>query len=156
MSHPRQRAYNAPYDPARLAAQHRAAHPTATQETDVTVTADHTDSTTELDEQARSWVSRLAVLAEQRKALIEEEDAIKADIRSRLGVGSFTANGRDVLRVTPTVRFSDKQAEKILPPDLLRLCMATKVDATLAKKTLPPALYAACQAVSGEPTVRLV
>lgn len=111
--------------------------------------------TTELGMHQVDLVERLADLQQRIKELEEQADEIKDKLRANLTVGSYTVNGKPVISLSPTRRFSPKAAIRILTPELLALCQITVVDAKLARAVLPPAIYEFCQENAGKNQVRL-
>lgn len=109
-------------------------------------------TTTYTPEALDADVKRYLELDERRKDIEAEQAVIKARIRG-LGVGHHDAPCGVGVNISPNRRFDPKQAEQVLPPELLALCRATVVDSRKAKSALPPALYDTCMREVGDPRV---
>jgi len=99
-------------------------------------------------------VDRLLLLGDQAARIEDERSQLKSVLRQLLGTGKYGV-GRHKVYITPTRRFDQETARKVLPPELLKPCIREMVDSHLAREHLSPELYAACQIEVGEPSVRI-
>lgn len=102
-------------------------------------------------------VARYTHLEGIRASCVEEQDAIKAALRTRLDVGKHDTSAGTVT-ITINRRFDPALAATVLAsnPELLAMCSTTTVTAAKAKKVLAPVVYESLMKPVGDPTVRIV
>lgn len=103
-----------------------------------------------LSDQLAPLAAALADVLARKSDLEAVERDLKARIRTLVPGPDTYAAGEATLTISPNRRFDANTAMKVLPPNLLDLCLVSKVDSTAAKKVLPPALYDQCMTEVGE------
>lgn len=88
----------------------------------------------------------LAITAEIER-LVDEGNAVKEALRTRLAIGSHVAGALRINIGEPVARFDAEHAARVIPPELLPHVTRTVVDSKLARDVLAPALYRMCRVV---------
>ncbi len=98
----------------------------------------------DLSPEEANLVGRLREIGKQERALKEDADALKAQLRSIGRTGRLSFLGKPVLDLTPGQAFDEELARALLPAATLEKLRSDRLDAKKAQDLLPPTLYAMC------------
>lgn len=107
-----------------------------------------------LDDLRAQWLD----LDARRESILEQQDAIKDQIRNLLDVGKHHTPSGGLVTLSPNRRFNPELAAQVLSainPDLVVACSVTKVDSSLTKRKVGEEIYEHCMKDSGVPRVSI-
>lgn len=99
-------------------------------------------------------VARYLDLDAKRAAIVEEQDVIKAQLRTALPVGKHPTDTGTVT-VSVNRRFDETTARGVLDETVIAAATRPKLDSSVVKKLVPPVTYEACMKESGDPKVSI-
>jgi len=85
--------------------------------------------------------------------LTARAEKIKDRLRKRLGQGRYTVNGKAAFSIVPNNQWSEDQARRVLPGEVVRELEGLMIDRAKARKAMGDAWYQLCQRPVGKDKV---
>lgn len=107
-----------------------------------------------LDDLRAQWLD----LDARRESILEQQDAIKDQIRNLLDVGKHHTPSGGLVTLSPNRRFNPELAVQVLSainPDLVVACSLTTISSAEVKKRVGTDIYERCMKDTGMPRVSI-